>query len=435
MHRPDNPIPWDQDPDLFRAALFAKWGFSPVIGPDGQYDAEMESSQVAVIEPAEMPDGDDGFKVVDVVDYEDGGDDGGNDDGGPQVKSGPRWALSKSFAEFRIAQHIGIVTKAFTGIITDKRGRKIRYANGKRVPMNATEPTTAKQAEPKQAAPKQPKPPTPKQQAAAAKKEVTGASKQAMAAQKAHAVAQKKHDSHAKKHATAHTKHEATKVKLAAAQEASGKARTEKQKAAASKRLLTATAAHAKTKLERDAAARLLKAHKAALAMAQHHAETAAKAHADVVAKHGQKEAPKVEENPAEQKPAATKPAKLEVGDVHSAIRAMDYRNDGLSRLDGVRQYLQSQGHDLTPEKFKNHLLKMQDEGDIELFNQNEVRMLTDSEKKWIPSKPDGKGGTIWYASASAVTPEEKTRRENKRKEMWANLKKQQEEYDRNKKR
>lgn len=421
--------------------------------------------------------------------------------------------LSKSFAQFRIAQHLGIVTKAFTGIITDKNGRKIRYANGKRVPMNAATPTTAKQS-----APKQPKPPTPKQQAAAAKKEIGGASKQATAAQKAHAAAQKKHDSQAKKHAAAHGKHEASKVKLAAAQEAHGKARTEKQKAAASKRLQTATNAHAKTKLEKDSAARLLKAHKAAMAMAQHHAETAAKAHADALAKHGegqpvknnvdsgykiysdlrdnkdvtveeirakiseisklskddvkqiaakagykftiqsktemlsklqnslegistsqvrgkiideQRQSPKVDEDPVE----AAKPKKLEVSDVHSAIRAMDYRNDGLSRLDGVRQYLQSQGHDLTPAKFKNLLFKMQDDGDIELFAQNEVRMLTDSEKKWAPSKPDGRGGTVWYALASAVSPDEKARREAARKEMWEKLKNQQEEYDRNKKR
>lgn len=250
--------------------------------------------------------------------YEDGADEDWelHERATPGKKSSPRWALSKSFAEFRIAQHLGIVTKAFTGVITDKRGRKIRYANGKRVAMNAAEPTAAKQS-----APKQPKPPTPKQQAAAAKKEVSTHQKQSTAAQKAHAAAQKKHDSHAKKHATAHGKHETAVAKLAAVQEAHGKARTEKQKATASKRLLAAQAAHAKTKLERDAAARLLKAHKAALAMAQHHAETAAKAHADVVAKHGANQpaqAPKVEdkpkdpprpqENPPEQKPAATKP-------------------------------------------------------------------------------------------------------------------------------
>ena len=67
---PDQDIPWSGDPAMMIAALVSKWGFLPVIGPNGEAEPEIDAAEVAIVEPTKAADGSDVWRVVEVIPYE-----------------------------------------------------------------------------------------------------------------------------------------------------------------------------------------------------------------------------------------------------------------------------------------------------------------------------------------------------------------------------
>lgn len=313
----------------------------------------------------------------------------------------------------RIREELALREAGFTGVVTDKKGHKRHYVNGKPVKASAYQAAAGggpqQDAQPKAAQAKAAKQPAQAKKAAAPKQQAAHAKKQAAAAAKLLAAQEK-----AKAKQKAAEEKAQAKAKAAAEKAAKKAQPTPKQQAKAA-----AAAAHADALTKLKGGGKLSPAETDALAkhlpdltlpqLKELHAAAGAKAKAAakaevvkaVAAKLQEllqppappaapkaKPAPKAKAAPPAEKPAATKPdpgaAALPDPKVAAAVKAgvehgsmfVDYQ-DGVVPIDKVLKKAQQHYPGLTKEQFHEELKKLWDAGQVVLHVHNETHSIS----------------------------------------------------------